>query len=83
MRLRVVCTENLPKSEVIHLRPSLSATDTVVPDPQKKSAIMSPLFDDASITRSNNDSGFCVGYPIFSFACEFTGKISVQISSTG
>ena len=36
-----VCIENLPRSEVIHFRPSFSATAAVVPEPQKKSQTIS------------------------------------------
>jgi len=57
-RLRVVCTANLPKSVVIHLRPSFSATAAVVPLPQKKSAIKSPSLLLAFIMRFNKAYGF-------------------------
>jgi len=45
----------------IHLRLGLSATATVVPQPQKGSRTKSPSFDDALIILSRRASGFCVG----------------------
>ena len=58
IRLRVVCIPNFPISAPIHLRPSFSATASVVPDPQKKSATRSQGLEDAFITLSSNNSGF-------------------------
>jgi hypothetical protein len=78
----VVCTENLPKSVVIHFLPSFSATAAVVPEPQKKSAIKSPSLDEAFRILSNKASGFWVAYPTFSSATGFTGGISSQTLST-
>ena len=49
IRLRVVCMPNFPISDPIHLRPSFSATASVVPDPQKKSATRSQEFEEDSI----------------------------------
>ena len=49
-RFRVVWIAKRPRSQAIHLRPSLSATAGVVPEPTKKSATRSPGFDEA--TRS-------------------------------
>jgi len=49
---------NLDKSEPIHLLPNFSATAKVVPEPQKKSATMSPGLEEASMMRFNRASGF-------------------------
>ena len=59
-RLRVVWIAKRPRSQPIQRRPSFSATTSVVPDPQKKSATRSPGLLDASMIRSSSASGFCV-----------------------
>ena len=41
---------------------------------------MSPSLLDALMMRSSSASGFCVGYPVRSFACELTGGMSVHTS---
>ena len=48
------------RSQATHLRPSFSATATVVPDPAKKSPTMSSGFELKRIIRSRRASGFCV-----------------------
>src|SRR6266508_362359 len=60
-RLRVVWTARKVSSQAMNLRPCFEATKGVVPDPQKKSAIRSPEFEDASNIRSSSATGFCVG----------------------
>jgi hypothetical protein len=49
-----------PISMAIHRRPSRSATAAVVPEPEKKSAIMDSPIDDELMILSNRDSGFWV-----------------------
>jgi len=71
----------LPKSAPIHLRPNFSATAKVVPEPQKKSATIESILDDAFIILSNKASGFCVGYPTSSFLHPDTLDISAHHDS--
>ena len=52
---------NLPRSEPIHLRPSFSATASVVPEPQKKSATMSFSLEDGFDDAFEQGFGFLGG----------------------
>lgn len=45
----------------VAFRSNLTATLDVVKDPENGSSIISLIFEDAFIIRSNNTSGFCVG----------------------
>lgn len=56
----VTCIANLERSEPTHRRPSFSATARVVPEPQKKSATISPGLEEALIILCSSFSGFCV-----------------------
>ena len=48
---------NLDKSHIIHRRPNFSATAPVVPEPQKKSATMSPGLEEARMIRFQKEYG--------------------------
>jgi hypothetical protein len=54
----MIIVEGLPISEVIHFRSSFSATATVVPDHQKKSATSHHGGQEAFMIRSRSFSGF-------------------------
>jgi len=48
----------LDKSHPIHLLPNFSATANVVPEPQKKSATISPGLEDARMILFKRASGY-------------------------
>lgn len=66
----------------IHLRSSFSDSIQVVAHPQKGSSMTSPSSDEALMILSRSQSGFCVGYPIFSFPDVMFG-ISIHVSPIG
>jgi len=66
-------------SQAIHRRPSTQAATAVVPEPQQKSATSIPGSVAARRMRSSNSSGFCVGYPVRSFAsCVIQGIVQTS-----
>jgi hypothetical protein len=81
-RLRVVWIARRVSSQATKLRPCLEATNGVVPDPQKKSATISPGLDEARMILSSNASGFWVGYPVRSLCNRATTGKYHQSSGT-
>jgi len=55
---RAVCTARQEASFAMNFLPNRNATAAAVPEPQKKSATISPGFELARITRSRSPSGF-------------------------
>lgn len=69
---------NLPRSQAIHFLSSFSETAGVVPEPEKKSATRSSLFEETFTIFSIKAIGFCVAYSVLSSAALFIISIIHQ-----